>query len=72
MTIALDAKSLAEKIQQKIESHEVLCTERWTQSREAMDKIGKGQESLIKGVWGVVIAVTGWALVTLYHGLAPH
>lgn len=70
MTVALDAKRTADLASQKMESHEVLCLERWTQSRKLMEEIQKAQSSMVKGVWGIVIAVAGWALVTLYHGLS--
>lgn len=70
MSIALEAKSNAEKAHLRMEAHEDLCLERWTQSRQLMVEIQKAQSGMVKGVWGVVIAVAGWALVTLYHGLA--
>jgi hypothetical protein len=69
LEIAMQARSIADKAIAKIEGHEDLCADRWAEARKELLSLRDSIGNMSKGVWGIVIAIAGWALVTLFNTL---
>lgn len=52
----------------KIEAHEDLCAERYRNIHEAIADMKSLLRWVLGGVASVVIAITGWLAVQVYHG----
>lgn len=56
----------AEAAQQKIDSHEELCAERYGTINSTLGELKKGQEGHSRAIWGGVIALLAWALAQVW------
>ena len=48
--LAQEAKDMARAVETKQTAHEILCTERWTQSRLVMDEVRADMKLLIQNL----------------------
>lgn len=65
-----EARDMAARALQLLSSHETLCTERWNQSRKALDDVKKTLSALWKQQWIAAGGVVSVLLAIVYILLA--